>query len=533
MKDLSGAPATPSLWLDGSPPGAARTVDGDGGIPAGHWDVVVVGAGLAGVSTALRLAEAGARVALLEARTVASRTTGHSTAKVTALHGSIYHSLVAGKGLETATRYAAANQRAVDDVRRLIDELRIDCDAVTAPALTCAERDVGTIEKEMEAATACGLPVTWTVPTELPFPVAGAVTLPDQLRVDPVQLCEGLVARLVVLGAAVHEGTRVTSVEEDRTGCTVSGPGFSIRCSHAVLTTHMPVVDPAMLAGRAAPVRSYVLAGTPAVDVPTGMYLAADEGWSLRPARASASGPTLLVGGEGHAMVDHVESSPHLERLELWAMLHFGMEATHRWSAFDYQPVDGLPFVGRLSPRSKRRFVATGFGKWGMSTSMVAADVIADLVNGRHNDTADILDATRLLPTVGRNLVTNSVQVGKHFVGDRAGAVLTPDRSLRPGTGEVVRRGASLVAVACDQEGRTHAVSARCTHLGCIVSFNAGEQTWDCPCHGSRFSPSGEVVDGPARDPLPPHTARATSDGDTRGRDAVLEGGARPSVGDT
>jgi len=121
MKDLSGAPATPSLWLDGSPPGAARTVDGNGGIPAGHWDVVVVGAGLAGVSTALRLAEAGARVALLEARTVASRTTGHSTAKVTALHGSIYHSLVAGKGLETATRYAAANQRAVDDVRRLIE----------------------------------------------------------------------------------------------------------------------------------------------------------------------------------------------------------------------------------------------------------------------------------------------------------------------------------------------------------------------------------------------------------------------------
>ena len=531
MNDPFGAPATPSLWLDGPSPRTVPTADGDAGVPAGHWDVVVVGAGLAGVLTALRLAEAGARVALLEARTVASRTTGHSTAKVTALHGSIHHSLIAGKGIETATRYATANLRAVDEMRRMIDELQIDCDAVTAPALTCAERETHIVEQEMDAATACGLPVTWTVPMELPFPVAGAVTLPDQLRVDPVRLCEGLVARLRALGAAVHEATRVTSVEEDRTGCTVAGPGFSIRSSHAVLTTHMPVVDPAMLAGRAAPVRSYVLAGTPAVEVPTGMYLAADEGWSLRPARSSASGPTLLVGGEGHEMLDHVDSSPHLERLELWAMLHFGMPATHRWSAFDYQPVDGLPFVGRLSPRSKRRFVATGFGKWGMSTSMVAADVIADLVNGRHNPTADILDATRLLPTVGRNLVKNSVGVGKHVVGDRAGALLTPDRSLRPGTGEVVRRGASLVAVACDQEGRTHAVSARCTHLGCIVSFNAGEQTWDCPCHGSRFALDGDVVDGPARDPLPPRDG-ATADEDTPDRDAVLEGGARPSVGD-
>ena len=509
---------TPSLWLDGSastlPTGEAGTIASDVGT---DWDAVVVGGGLAGVLTALRLAERGARVALFDARSVASRTTGHSTAKVTALHGSIYHRLVSGKNLETATLYGHANLRAVEDMRALIDELSIDCDAVTATALTCAEHDVHIVEQEFEAATACGLPVTWTVPTELPFPVVGAVTLEDQLRIDPVRLSNGLVSRLRTLGASVYEGIRITAVEEDRDGCTIVGPGFSIRAAHAVLATHLPVVDPAMIAARSTPERSYVVAGRVA-DAPEGMYLAADEGWSIRPTgpaapprprrttppRQATTTPNLIIGGEGHEMIDGVDSTAPLERLERWAVERYGMEVSHRWSAFDYQSVDGLPYVGRLAPGSQRRFVATAFGKWGMSMSLVAADVIADLIDGRDNPTAEILDASRILPTVSRTLVKNSLKVAKRFVGDRASAMWPSDERLAPGTGVVVRRGTSLVAMSCDTEGQTHMVGATCTHLGCIVSFNAGEQTWDCPCHGSRFTVDGQVLDGPAREPLPP-----------------------------
>lgn len=514
MTRHSDATATPSVWLDHpdqSAHGDERTsVAGEIGT---DWDAVVVGGGLAGVLTALRLAERGARIAVFEARSVAARTTGHSTAKVTALQGAIYHRLVRGKGLETATRYGHANLRAVEEIRTLIDELDIDCDAVTAAALTCAEHDSRTIEQEFEAATACGLPVTWTVPTELPFPVIGAVTMEDQLRIDPVNLCRGIVARLRTLGASVYEGIRITGVSEDRTGCTVVGPGFSIRAANVVITTHMPVVDPALLAGRSTPVRSYIVAGR-VTDAPDGMYLAADEGWSIRsagPATATkrrsgstrrTASPNLLIGGEGHEMLDTVESAPHLERLERWAIQRYGMEVTHRWSAFDYRPVDGLPFVGRLAPGARRRFVATGFDKWGMSTSMVAADVIADLVDGRDNPTAQILDSTRILPTVGRAAVKNGVKVAVRFLGDRAAAFIAPEELPEPGTGVVVRRGTSLLAMSCDRDGRTHMVDAVCTHLGCIVSFNEGEQTWDCPCHGSRYDLDGEVLDGPAREPL-------------------------------
>ena len=518
MTNSAAALVTPSLWLDSSgptmPSGAAGTVAPEVGT---DWDAVVIGGGLAGVLTALRLTERGARVALFDARTVASRTTGHSTAKVTALHGSIYQRLVSNKNLETATLYGHANLRAVDDIRALIDELGIDCDAVTATAFTCAEHDLAIVERELEAATACGLPVSWTVPTELEFPVIGAVAMHDQLHIDPVRLCAGLVTRLRTLGASVYEGIRITAVEEDRDGCTIVGPWFSIRSSYAVLTTHLPIVDPAMIAGRSTPVRSYMVAGRVA-DAPEGMYLAADEEWSMRPTgpvaapapkrgttsspRATAA-PNLIIGGEGHDMIDGVDSTAPLVRLEGWAVERYGMEVSHRWSAFDYQSVDGLPYIGRLGPGTKRRFVATAFGKWGMTTSMVAADIIADLIDGRDNPTSKIVDASRILPTIGRGIVKNNLKVAKRFLGDRAGALQSSHEPLAPGTGVVVRRGTALVAMSCDMEGQTHMVAAACTHLGCIVSFNTGEQTWDCPCHGSRFTMDGEVLDGPASVPLP------------------------------
>lgn len=502
------AVVTASLWLDGVAASTgqepAAPIAGAAGV---DWDVIVVGGGLAGLLSALRLAERGARVALFEARSVAARTTGHSTAKVTALHGAIYHRLIDGKNLETAMQYGQANLVAVEEIRTLIDESDIDCAAVTAPASTCAERDLRLIEAEFEAATACGLPVRWTVPTELPFPVAGAVTMDDQLHVDPVRLCHGIVHRLHTLGASVYEGIRVTGVSEDRAGCTVGAAGLSFRAANVVIATHLPVVDPAFLAARSTPVRSYIVAGQVA-DPASGMYLAADAGWSIRPAPAPpnrrSDTPNLLVGGEGHDMLDSVESGSHLERLERWAVERYGMNVSHRWSAFDYRSADGLPFVGRLAPGGQRRFVATGFDKWGMTTSMVAADVLADLIDGRDNPSAEILDSTRILPTIGRSTVKNGAKVAVRFVGDRATALLASEERLTPGTGVVVRRGSSLVALSCDSEGQTHMVDAVCSHLGCIVSFNAGEQTWDCPCHGSRYTAAGEVLDGPAREPLAP-----------------------------
>ena len=441
--------ATSSLWLDAAAPHAPAERSDTAPPESEEWDSVVVGGGLAGLTAALRLAQRGAKVLVLEARTIAGRTTGHSTAKVTALQADVYRKLSSGKGLETATIYARESLRAVERLASTVEELGIECDMQRAPALTCASEDRELIDEEFAAARNCGLPVRLVEPValqELPMPVVGAVILDDQLRIDPVRLCRGLADELRALGATVCERVRVTAVEEDRHGCIVAGDGWSVRSGSAVLATHLPIVDPGLLAGRTKPMRSYAVAGVPTIPTPAGLYLAADAGWSLRPTGPDGRG--LIVGGEGHAMLDTVDSAPRLERLSDWAASTFGMQPTHRWSAFDYVSVDGLPFVGRLAPGSDRRFVATAFGKWGMTTSMIAGDLIADLVDGRTHPAAEALDASRLVANIGRDIVKNNVKVAKRFVGGRAIPARPESAALEPGTGTVVRRGTTFVAVA-------------------------------------------------------------------------------------
>ena len=490
-----------SIWLRD----IARSEQDSAAVPS-RSDVVVVGAGLAGLLTAWLCAHSGLSVVVIEAGGAARRTTGHSTAKLTALHGLTYAELINGKGIEVASAYAAGNMVALDRFRQLIGELGIDCDLTEAEAFTCAATDagIGVIEREAEAAARSGLPVDLVSSTELGELVKRAVRLPAQAHFDPYAFCNGLVGRLRTHNVTVLEDRRVSEVTETADECVVAGADFRIHCDAAVLTTHLPIVDPALIAARMRPERSYAVAGRTEADGPAGMYIAHDAGWSLRPAR-SPNGPMLIVGGEGHSMTDHVNSQHHYQALETLAGDTFGVKAAYRWSAFDYVTTDLLPYIGRLSPHSSRRYVATGFRKWGMTTSMLAAMIISDHISGTTNPYASTFDSTRMLRAVSRDLVSNSAHVAAHWIGDRlkgAGSSLGSTRELAVGEGRIENRRGVTVAVARDNDGRIHTVRAACTHLGCIVGFNDAEQTWDCPCHGSRFTLDGQVMDGPAVRPL-------------------------------
>ena len=493
--------STAPLWFDASDERPHRPAT-----PPAVADVVVVGGGLAGLCTALRCAQGGASVVVLEARHLAAGTTGGSTAKVTALHGLTYHALRSGKGADAAAQYAAANAEAVVHLRALAADLPDRAGWVESTAFTCAgtHRGIRAIEQEAEAAREAGLDVEVVDSTELALEVHRAVALGRQGRVDPVRLARGIADELRRLGATVVERVRVTAIEEDADGCVVRiEDGASVRAGAVVQATHLPVVDPAFLAARVRPERSYVVAGpVPSGQVPDGMYLAHDAGWSVR-AAAIDGRRVVLVGGEGHPMVRSDAPSERLGRLGAFAREHLGVDVTHRWSAFDYTTTDGVPFIGRLSPGSHRRFVATGFRKWGMSTSMVAATVLSELIAGRPDPYGGLFDASRLLPTVGRDLVRNTAQVSRRFVGDRIRAVTRGAKALpEPGDGTILRRGGDEVAVARTLTGELKAVKAACTHLGCLVAHNAADQSWDCPCHGSRFDLDGAVLEGPATSPL-------------------------------
>jgi glycine/D-amino acid oxidase-like deaminating enzyme/nitrite reductase/ring-hydroxylating ferredoxin subunit len=464
-------------------------------------DVCVVGAGITGLTTAYLLQEAGASVCVVERDRVSTGVTGYTTGKVTSLHRLIYADLEDRLGTEGAAVYAAANEAGVGLVAQIAETRGIQCDVERLPALTYAEgrEHVGAIEREVAAAHRAGLRVSYVTDTDLPYEISAAVRLDEQLHFHPRKYCQGLAEALT----SVYERTEATGVDEEQEGCVVRTESGEVRAGHVVLATQLPFVDRGLYFSKAHPARSYAIAGR--VDrPPRGMYISADAPTrSVRP-HFSDAGSWLIVGGEGHRVGEEDDTESCYARLVDWARERFGMEAELRWSAQDYMPADDVPFIGRATHRSNRLWVATGFKKWGLSTGSFAGLLLRDLIAGRGNPWADVFDSTRSeLRRAPFTLMRDNLDVAKHAIGDRI-ADLRPRRvdELGPGEGDIVRGADGVVAAYRDEDGSLHQVSPVCTHLGCHVRFNTAERSWDCPCHGSRFTIDGEVLQGPAVEPL-------------------------------
>ena len=281
---------------------------------------------------------------------------------------------------------------------------------------------------------------------------------------------------------------------------------------HVVIATHMPVLDRGLFFAKAHPQKSYAVAAPIEPSrAPFGMYISAEEPTrSVRSTPAAGGGRYLIIGGEGHKPGRDDDTRRRYDALEGFLRDRFDAgEVNHRWSTHDYLPIDRLPYIGRLRRNDPRILVATGFAKWGLTKGVVAAAILSDAILGRENKWAAAFDAKRLRPkAAARRFVTENGRVAGWFFGDRlrprAGRGET-DR-LAPGDGAVARIGGRHVAVYREDDGRLQAVSARCTHLGCLVGWNRADRTWECPCHGSRFAKDGTLLQGPATKPLPKRT---------------------------
>ena len=497
----------PSLWVTTTP---AESTFLPLDIGAGtQVDVAVVGAGIAGVVTAALLKASGATVALIEADEIGSGVTGYTTAKITSLHGLKYDSLAKANGDDAARAYGEANQAGLEQIASLIAAHRIDCDFSRRDAFTYTEQSaqVDAIAAEVETAQRLGLPASFTTDTDLPYDIAGAVRFSDQAQFHPRQFCLGLAATLPGAGSLVVERTRVTGIKEG-SPCVVETEHGELQAGQVVLATHLPILDRGGFFAKCHPTRSYALAARLAGPVPKGMYLSVDT--PSRSVRSAQGDELVVLGGESHKVGQDDDTRRRYADLEEWSLDRFDVvEQTHRWSAQDYVPVDGLPFVGRQLPGSKV-FVATGFQKWGMSNGAAAGLIISDLVAGVENPWAATFDATRQRSTLGRDLVRENVNVGVRFVADRVARMRAPSvETLPPGQGAVVDIDGEKVAAYRRDDGTVCAVSAVCTHLDCIVAFNTAEKSWDCPCHGSRFTVEGKVIQGPALADLAPHEPQA------------------------
>lgn len=472
-------------------------------------DVVVIGAGITGLSTALRLADAGNEVVVVDRGGIGSGTTGHSTAKVTSQHGLTYGPLLDRYGEDAIRVYAQANEGAKEWIAQQAGSIECGFRRRDAWVYATGEDDRELIESETHAARLAGLPAAFEESVPLPFPTAGGMVFRDQAEFDPQRYVLGLADRFEELGGTIHEDSPAVSLHDGSPVRAETEQG-SIEAAHAVVATLIPFPDRGGFFARAFPTRSYcITASLAGGQPPTAMLITAEP--PMRSIRAVSDGgrDLLMVGGESHDTGTRDAAPERYEQLAAFARRHWDVEAIeHHWSAQDFSASDSVPYAGPLHRFTDRIWIATGLKKWGITGGTAAAAIISDGIAGDRNPAADLFSSTRFSVRELPKLAAENLKVSLHFAGDRIrdrGG--RPLADLAPGEGAIVSGRSGKVAGFRDDDGLLHAVSARCTHLYCQVVWNGAERTWDCPCHGSRFSVDGDVLNGPAVDPLPPRPA--------------------------
>ncbi len=371
------------------------------------------------------------------------------------------------------------------------------------PAYTYAttQHGVTAAKRELAAAEKVGLPARWVTETDLPFEIAGAVRLTDQLQVDPMDLLEALSLEAAAHGVQIVEGARVQKVR-GKGPCRVDTDAGTVTAATVVIATNLPILDRGGFFARLKPARSYALAFRTPEPAVSGMYLSADRtSRSLRDG-VHAGGPMLMVGGEGHTTGRGGSTSRRLDTLRDWTAEHFpSATETHAWSAQDYTPAHSLPVVGPLLPGTDEILVAGGFSKWGMTNGVAAALALSSRLLGGRMDWADAMASWSRHELSG--LPTGA------WVNAEVGLEMTRswlEPLIHPGPGPTPLEGAGKVrydrigppTARSQVGGIDRRVSGVCTHLGGVLRWNDAEESWDCPLHGSRFGPDGQVLEGPA-----------------------------------
>ncbi len=498
-RDPERPPRTSAWW-------GRRGLTPDAAAPApdalpGAADVLVVGAGLTGLCTAVLLARAGHPPVVVEARAVGAGTTGHSTAKLSLLQGSVLQRIHAHAGPEVVAAYVRANRAGQ---LWLLEELRkrhVDVQAHLAVSYAVTAQGARKVTREAEVARDAGLAVEDLTDAGLPFSVRAAIGLRDQAQFDPLDVVDALRDELLELGGTLVEGTRVTGASWSRPWRVATTSG-EVVATRLVLATQYPVLDRGLHFARLRPNRSYAIAYRvpPGVEVPRAMYLSLDERTRSVRTAPDRDGELLVVGGNGHATGRGGSTRAQVDELDAWAREHFGVgEAVWSWSAQDYQTSRQVPSVGAIPGTDGSLLVATGFDKWGMTNAAAAAHVLAGDLLGEPPEYASGLRSVGVSPRDVAASLRHNGSVGFRWVADRVVRALPGAQHAPPAEGEGRVEGGPLGPTAVSTvDGRTCRVSAVCTHLGGVVSWNDAERSWDCPLHGSRFTADGTRLEGPA-----------------------------------
>lgn len=470
-------------------------------------DVIIVGAGITGITSAYLLVNEGLKVAVIEAGKVLNGTTGHTTAKITAQHDLIYDEFIQNIGKSNARLYYEANTEALNFIKETVDRHKIDCDFSTQDAYIYAttEKFARKIEKEAEAYEKIGIEggLVDSIPFEID--IQNALVMKNQAQFHPTKYLVHLLRLITEKGGLIFEDTTAVNIETGEQPVVLTREGPRITSNHVLTCSHFPFYEGlGLYSTRMHADRSYALAVKTKKKFPDGIYISADQPTrSLRSVTVNGEEMVLIVG-ESHKTGQGIETMEHYKALESFGEEVFGLEKiVYRWSAQDLVTLDKLPYIGELTSGQPNILIATGFRKWGMSNGTAAALLFRDMILGKENTFEKLYTPSRFYahPSLKNFLVENANVVGQLIKG-KLDSPKTKPEDLSNGEGAVITLEGHRKGAYKDDEGKLHIVDTTCTHIGCEVEWNNGDRTWDCPCHGSRFSFTGEVIEGPAEKPL-------------------------------
>ncbi|WP_339253716.1 FAD-dependent oxidoreductase [Sporosarcina sp. FSL W8-0480] len=471
-------------------------------------DVIVVGAGITGITSAYLLTNEGLKVAMIEADKVLNGTTGHTTAKITAQHDLIYDEFIHNMGRNTARLYYEANMEALEFIEKTVEEKGIDCDfsRVDAYIYSVSDKYANKIQKEADAYAR--LQINGKLVDDFPFDidVKNVLVMKDQAQFHVTKYLVRLLEMFKEKGGQVYEDTVAVNIETGEQPVVLTKKENRITAKHVLICTHFPFYEgTGLYSTRMYADRSYALAVKSKKEFPQGIFISADEPTrSLRSIKENGEELVLIVGENHKTGQSEVETMEHYKALEQFGEEVLGLEKiTNRWSAQDLVTLDKLPYIGEITSGNPNILIATGFRKWGMSNGTAAALLFRDMVTGKENKFEKLYTPSRFYahPSLKNFLVQNANVVGQLIKGKLDSPDRKPDE-LAKGEGAVVTLDGHRKGAYRDDDGKLHIVDTTCTHIGCEVEWNNGDKTWDCPCHGSRFKFTGEVIEGPAEKPL-------------------------------
>ena len=467
-------------------------------------DVCIIGGGITGISTAYYLSKAGKKVIILERDGLANKTTGNTTAKITSQHGLFYRYLLVDNGKEFTKKYYLANQQAIKNIENIIKEENIKCNYKKQDAYIFTQdvRELEKIRQEVKIVHAIGGEAEYVEKIEPNLEgVQGAIKFPKQAQFNPRKYVKGLVSKILENGGEIYQNSKVHSIKKSVDDYKVYTDKGYVIAKFVVIATNYPVINiPGFYFLKMYQETSYAIAVETKEKLFQGMYINSEQPKiSLRTARDGRK-EVLIVCGQDHRVGAKISLKNAYKNLEKIAKsMYPDAKVLYKWSTQDCISLDKIPYIGEFSKMMKNVYVATGFKKWGMTTSNVAANIITDKILGRKNKFEDVFTSTRLEAIKNRwefgemlKETTNSLIINKFKIPEER------LRDVKEGEGKIIEYDDEKIGVYKDKDGKLYKIKPVCTHLGCELSWNDLEKTWDCPCHGSRFDYKGRQIYSPA-----------------------------------